>query len=169
MALEHPRHHAIQHARAGSLRALSTAAARPHRRSPAAQADRVAVRVGEHADPGLGCDFARGAPLRCAGREQGCAGCVEILDVGVGHWTAGRLAWSQADLEAVDVVPDVVGLIQCAACRAARCRAPAASRSDTGITRLRIVGLMFVSSGLQAVTAATAAFVDGMTDQGSRI
>jgi hypothetical protein len=31
------------------------------------------------------------------------------------------------------------------------------------------VGLMFVSSGLQAVTAATAAFVDGMTDQGSRI
>ena len=95
MALEHPRHHAVQHARAGSLRALNCGGP-PHRRLPAAQADRVAVGVGEHAHPRLGCDFARGAPLGCAGREQGCAGCVEILDVGVGHRTAGHLAWSQA-------------------------------------------------------------------------
>jgi len=51
---------------------------------------------------------------RCAGshrREQGCAGRVEILDVGVGHRSAGHVAWSQADLEAVGVVADVVGLV----------------------------------------------------------
>jgi hypothetical protein len=39
------------------------------------------------------------------------AGRVEILDVGVGHRSTGDVAWSQGDLEAVNVVPDVVGLV----------------------------------------------------------
>src|SRR5215217_9615258 len=38
-------------------------------------------------------------------------GTLESLDVSVGHRPAGHLAWSQADFEAVDVVPDVVGLV----------------------------------------------------------
>jgi hypothetical protein len=78
---------------------------------PAAEADRVAVGVGEHADPHLGRDLTWGAALGRTGREEARAGRVEILDVGVGHGPAGRVVGSQADLEAVDVVPDVIRLI----------------------------------------------------------
>src|SRR5262249_31783218 len=78
---------------------------------PAAQTDRVAVHVGEDADPHVGRDMARGTALGRTSREQVCAGRVEILDVGVGHRSAGNVAGSQTDLEAVDVVPDVVGLV----------------------------------------------------------
>jgi hypothetical protein len=85
--------------------------ARAGRRLSAAEADRVAVGVGEHADSRLRCHLPGGDALGRASGEEGCPGCVEILDVGVGHGSVGRLAWSEADLEAVDVVSDVLGLI----------------------------------------------------------
>ena len=50
-----------------------------------AQAERVAVRVGEHVDPRPWCDPTRGVTLGCTSREQGLAGGVEILDIGEGH------------------------------------------------------------------------------------
>src|SRR6266550_3272194 len=78
--------------------APSTAAARPRCRLLSAQADRVAVHVGEHADPRLWCDLTRGVAL------------VEILDVGKGHRPPAFTGWIEADLEAVDVVADVVRL-----------------------------------------------------------
>jgi hypothetical protein len=50
-----------------------------------AQADRVAVRVGEHADARPWGDLTRRVALGGASREQGLAGRVEILDVGEGY------------------------------------------------------------------------------------
>src|SRR4051812_15157527 len=91
--------------------APSTAAARPRCRLLSAQADGVAIRVGEYADPRLWCDPMRRVALGCTSRQQGLAGGVEILDVGKGHRPPAFTGWIEADLEAVDVVADVVRLV----------------------------------------------------------
>src|SRR3954447_10927903 len=89
----------------------SRAAARARCRLLSAEADRVAVRVREYADPRLRRDLARGVALGCASREQGLAGGVEILDVGKRHRPPASTRWIEADLEAVNVVADVVRLV----------------------------------------------------------
>src|SRR6185312_4622712 len=91
--------------------AETLAMARPCRGLLSAQAERVAVRVSEHADTRVWCDLTRGVTLRCTSREQGLAGGVEILDIGEGHRPPACTCWIEADLEAVDVVADVIRLV----------------------------------------------------------
>src|SRR4029079_12143227 len=98
--------------------APGTAAARARCRLLSAQADGVAVGVGEYADPRLRSDLTRGVALggarRVRGvvcwvaprRGRGLARGVEILDVGKGHRPPASTGWIEADLEAVDVVAD---------------------------------------------------------------
>ena len=83
------------------------------RREPllAAQAYRVAVGVGEDTHPRSGCDLARGVAFGCSRGQQGFAGGVEVVDIGEGYGASAVAGRIEADLEAIDVVADVVGLI----------------------------------------------------------
>ena len=78
----------------------------------AAQPDRVAVGVGEHADVDLWRDLAGYITVSCAGGEQALPSRIEILDIGVRHWTGACTHRLGRHFEAVDVLADVVGLVR---------------------------------------------------------
>jgi hypothetical protein len=141
----------------------------PRRRLPTAQADRVSVGVGEHAHPRLGRDLTRGAALDCTSGEQGLAGRVQIVDVGEGHRSIGVVARIQADLESVEVVPDVLGLVGVR-------RAQQGGVDGLGGVQVGHRDHQAADRGTHvqllrgtAVTSGTASFVDGMTNQPSRM
>jgi hypothetical protein len=76
---------------------------------PAGRPD--SVRICEHAYQRTACDLTRRVTPGGAGRKQGVARRVKVLDIRKGHrppTCAGRV---ESDLEAIEVVPDVVRLV----------------------------------------------------------
>jgi hypothetical protein len=64
-----------------------------------------------HADARPWCDLTRRVALSGASREQRLARRVEVFDIGEGHRPPALAGWIESDLEAVDVVADVVRLV----------------------------------------------------------